>query len=133
MRGPGWDVWIGIDAAASQLRQDGRYALAHEGRYLSSVELASYYDELTDRYPVLLLEDGMGEGDWVGWRELTGHLGRRLELAGDDLFATTAARLREGIAARVAKRRRDQAEPSRHAHRKRWRRSGWPRRADTSP
>ena len=99
---PGWDVWIGIDAAATQLRQDGRYALAHEGRHLSSDDLAGYYDELTDRYPVLLLEDGMGEEDWEGWRELTAHLGRRLELAGDDLFATSAARLREGIAAGIA-------------------------------
>jgi enolase len=99
---PGWDVWIGIDVAATQLRQDGRYALAHEGRHLSGDELVGYYDELTDRYPVLLLEDGMGEDDWEGWRELTAHLGRRLELAGDDLFATSAARLREGIAAGVA-------------------------------
>jgi enolase len=99
---PGWDVWIGIDAAASQLRQDGRYALAHEGRDLSSDEFAAYHDELTDRYPVLLLEDGMDEDDWEGWRELTAHLGRRVELAGDDLFATSAKRLQEGIAAGVA-------------------------------
>ena len=62
-------------------------------------DLAGYYDELTDRYPVLLLEDGMGEDDWQGWEELTAHLGRRLELAGDDLFVTNAERLREGIAA----------------------------------
>ena len=99
---PGWDVWIGIDAAATQLRDDGGYALAHEGRHLSSDDLAGYYDELTDRYPVLLLEDGMGEDDWQGWEELTAHLGRRLELAGDDLFVTNAERLREGIAAGVA-------------------------------
>jgi enolase len=99
---PGWDVWIGIDAAATQLRQDGGYVLAHEGRRLSGNELAGYHDELTDRYPVLLLEDGMGEDDWEGWRELTEHLGRRVELAGDDLFATSAQRLREGIAAGVA-------------------------------
>ena len=99
---PGWDVWIGVDAAASQLRQDGGYALAHEGRQLSGEELAGYYDELTDRYPLLLLEDGMGEDDWQGWRELTAHLGQRIELAGDDLFVTSAGRLREGIAAGVA-------------------------------
>ena len=65
---PGWDVWIGIDAAATQLRQDGRYALAHEGRDLSADDLAGYYDELADRYPVLLLEDGMAEDDWEGWQ-----------------------------------------------------------------
>jgi enolase len=95
-------VWIGIDAAATQLRDDGGYELAHEGRHLSRDDLAGYYDELTDRYPVLLLEDGMGEDDWQGWEELTAHLGRRLELAGDDLFVTSAERLREGIAAGVA-------------------------------
>jgi enolase len=99
---PGWDVWLGIDAAATQLHQDGRYALAHEGRHLSSDELAGYYDELTDRYPVLLLEDGMGEDDQDGWRGLTAHLGGRLEIAGDDVFATSAARLRGGIAAGIA-------------------------------
>lgn len=99
---PGWDVWIGVDAAASQLRHDGGYELAHEGRQLSAHELAGYYDELADRYPMLLLEDGMGEDDWEGWRELTAHLGRRLELAGDDVFVTSAERLQEGIAAGVA-------------------------------
>ena len=99
---PGWDVWIGIDAAATQLREGGRYTLAHEGRNMSSDDLVGYYDELTDRYPVLLLEDGMGDDDWQGWHELTAHLGRRLELAADDLFVTSAERLREGIAAGVA-------------------------------
>jgi enolase len=98
---PGWDVWIGIDAAASQLRQDEGYALAHEGRQLSANELAGYYAELTERYPILLLEDGMGEDDWEGWRELTARLGQRIELAGDDVFVTSAARLREGISAGI--------------------------------
>ena len=99
---PGWDVWIGVDAAASQLRAESGYALAHEGRQLSSHDLAGYYDELSDRYPVLLLEDGMGEDDWEGWRELTERLGHRLELAGDDVFVTSARRLQEGMAAGVA-------------------------------
>jgi len=99
---PGWEVWIGVDVAASQLRQDGGYALAHEGRQLSAHELAGYYDELADRYPVLLLEDGMGEDDWEGWRELTAHLGGRRNIASDDVVVTSAARLGEGIAAGVA-------------------------------
>ncbi len=99
---PGWDVWIGVDAAASQLRQNGVYSLAHEGRQLSSRGLAAYYEELTDRYPVLLLEDGMSDDDRAGWRELTARLGNRLELAGDDLFVTSADQLREGILASVA-------------------------------
>jgi len=99
---PGWDVWIGIDAAASQLRVDGRYSLAHEGRELSSADLASYYDELTDRYPVLILETGMTDDDWEGWRDPTARLGQRLELAGDDVFVTTAERLRRGITGGIA-------------------------------
>jgi enolase len=98
---PGWDVWIGFDAAASQLRRDGGYALAHEGRQLSANDLIGYYDELTERYPVLLLEDGMGEDDWEGWHELTAHLGQRVELAGDDVFVTNAVRLGEGISAGI--------------------------------
>lgn len=94
---PGRDAWIGIDAAASQLEEDGAYLLAHEGRRFSAHDLTGYYEELTNRYPVLLLEDGMGEDDWDGWRELTGRLGARLKLAGDDVFVTKASRLREGI------------------------------------
>ena len=99
---PGWDVWIAVDAAASQLGQDGDYWLAHEERRLSASELVTYYDEMVDRYPVLLLEDGMADDDWDGWRELTAHLGQRIELAGDDVFVTNADRLREGIAAGIA-------------------------------
>ena len=98
----GWDVWIGVDAAAGQLRHDGGYALAHEGRELSANELVGYYDDLTQRYPVLLLEDGLGEDDWEGWQQLTAQLGGRIELAGDDVFATSAARLGEGISAGIA-------------------------------
>ena len=99
---PGWDVWIGIDAAASQLRVDGRYSLAHEGRELSGGDLATYWDELTDRYPVLILEDGMADDDWEGWQDLTSRLGHRLELAGDDVFVTTAEHLKRGISGGVA-------------------------------
>ncbi|HTU85063.1 MAG TPA: phosphopyruvate hydratase [Solirubrobacteraceae bacterium] len=99
---PGWDVWIGVDAAASQLRQGDGYPLAHEGRQLSSRELVAYYDELADRYPLLLLEDGMDQDDWEGWQELTAHLGQRIELAGDDLFVTSAEQLRDGITSGVA-------------------------------
>jgi enolase len=98
---PGWDVWIGIDVAASQLRQDGGYWLAHEGRRLSSDELIGYYDELADRYPILVLEDGLAEDDWDGWRELTNRLGHRLELAGDDVFVTAAETLRRGVRAGI--------------------------------
>lgn len=99
---PGSDVWIGIDAAASQLRQDGDYLLAHQGRQLSAHDLVEYYAELVDRYPVVMLEDGMAEDDLEGWQELTRNLGARLTLAGDDVFATHAERLRHAIAGGVA-------------------------------
>ena len=81
---PGWDVLVGLDAAANQLRVEGGYALAHERRQLSSRDLAAYNGELTDRYPLLLLEDGLSEDDWHGWQKLTKRLGQRLEPARDE-------------------------------------------------
>jgi enolase len=99
---PGWDVWVGIDAAASQLRLDGAYELAHEGRRLDCDELIAYYGQLAEQYPLLVIEDGIGDDDWDGWRELTTRLGDRIEIAGDDVFATNPARLRRGIESNVA-------------------------------
>jgi len=99
---PGGDVWIGIDAAASQLRQDGDHLLAHQGRQLSAQDLVDYYVELADRYPLMMLEDGLAEDDLEGWQELTRKLGARLTLAGDDVFATQTKRLQQGITGGVA-------------------------------
>lgn len=99
---PGWDVWVGIDAAASQLRLEGSYELAHEGRRLDSGELIVYYGELAGQYPLLVIEDGVGDDDWDGWRELTARLGDRIEIAGDDVFATNPSRLSRGIESDVA-------------------------------
>jgi enolase len=99
---PGEEVAIALDPATSEIHRDGAYVLAHEGRTLSSAELAAYWDEIASRYPVVSIEDGMDEEDWEGWRTLTERIGDRLQLVGDDLFVTNAERLRRGIDSRAA-------------------------------
>ena len=99
---PGEDLAICLDPAASEFFKDGRYELAGERRSLSSAEMVDYWSAITERYPVLSLEDGMAEQDWNGWRHLTERLGNRLQLVGDDIFVTNPAILREGIERGVA-------------------------------
>jgi enolase len=99
---PGEDVVIALDPAMSELHRDGAYELEHEGRTLSPEELADYWADLASRYPIVSLEDGMDEEDWRGWKTLTERLGDRVQLVGDDLFATNAERLRRGIEEGVA-------------------------------
>lgn len=99
---PGEDLAICLDPAASEFFKDGRYELAGERRSLSSAEMVDYWSAITERYPVLSLEDGMAEQDWDGWRHLTERLGNRLQLVGDDIFVTNPAILREGIERGVA-------------------------------
>ncbi len=99
---PGEDVAIALDPATSEVHRDGVYALEHEGRTLTSQEMAGYWAEMAGRYPILSIEDGMDEEDWDGWRTLTERLGERVQLVGDDLFVTNPDRLRRGIEAGVA-------------------------------
>jgi enolase len=99
---PGEDVAIALDPAASELYRDGAYVLAHEDRTLSASELSDYWADLASRYPIVSIEDGMGEEDWDGWKLLTQRLGDRVQLVGDDLFVTNTERLRKGIEAGVA-------------------------------
>jgi enolase len=99
---PGQQVAIALDPATSELYEDGAYALEHEGRTLSGAELASYWAQLAQRYPVVSIEDGMAEEDWEGWRTLTEGLGGRVQLVGDDLFVTNTQRLARGIELGVA-------------------------------
>jgi enolase len=73
------------------------YVLEHEGRSLSAEELTGYWADLSERYPILSIEDGMDEEDWGGWKALTEQLGDRVQLVGDDLFVTNTARLQRGI------------------------------------
>jgi enolase 1/2/3 len=99
---PGEQIAIALDPAVSGLQRDGSYVLEHEGRTLSAEELAGYWEELAGRYPIISLEDGMGEEDWDGWKALTDRLGTRLQLVGDDLFVTNTARLKRGIDGGIA-------------------------------
>ena len=99
---PGQEIAIALDPASSELLRDGAYVLEHEGRSLSADELSDYWADLAERYPIVSIEDGMGEEDWEGWRGLTERLGRRLQLVGDDLFVTNTERLRRGIESGVA-------------------------------
>jgi enolase len=94
---PGSDVYIALDPASSEVFEGGSYVLEHEGRSLSSDEMAEYWADICGRYPVVSIEDGMDEEDWDGWKQLTGLLGERVQLVGDDLFVTNPERLRRGI------------------------------------
>jgi enolase len=94
---PGEEIAIALDPATSEIERDGSYVLEHEGRTLSAEEMAGYWADMADRYPILSIEDGMAEEDWDGWKTLTERLGDRVQLVGDDLFVTNTERLREGI------------------------------------
>ncbi len=95
---PGEQVAIALDPAVSELfTEDTGYVLEHEGRTLQAAELADYWAELCDRYPIVSIEDGMDEEDWDGWKVLTERLGEHVQLVGDDLFVTNTQRLKRGI------------------------------------
>jgi enolase len=98
---PGRDVFIALDPATSEVYEGGNYVLEHEGRSLSPEEMAAYWEDACDRYPIVSIEDGMDEEDWDGWKLLTERLGDRVQLVGDDLFVTNPERLRRGIEAGV--------------------------------
>ena len=93
---PGHDVALALDVAASELYEKGTYSLDGK-KGMSSADLVGYLRGLAERYPIVSIEDGLGEDDWSGWQELTERLGPRVQLIGDDLFATNLARLEEGI------------------------------------
>ena len=99
---PGEDLAIALDPATSELFDDGGYQLAHEGRTLTSEDMAAYWEDLAARYPIVSIEDGMDEEDWDGWKLLTDRIGERVQLVGDDLFVTNPERLSRGIEAGVA-------------------------------
>ncbi len=94
---PGEDVLLALDCAASEFYKDGKYHLSGEGLQLSSSEFADYLCNLADKFPIVSIEDGMHEGDWAGWADLTAKLGKKIQLVGDDLFVTNTKILKEGI------------------------------------
>jgi enolase len=99
---PGDDVAIALDPATSEIFKNGSYVLEHEGRTLSSEEMADLWSDLTSRYPIVSIEDGMDEEDWDGWKRLTERIGDKVQLVGDDLFVTNTERLQRGIELGVA-------------------------------
>ena len=96
----GEDMGFGLDVAATELFRDGRYHM--EGNSYNSQELAEFYGQLADAYPIVSIEDGMAEDDWEGWALLTDALGSSLQLVGDDLFVTNVSRLEAGLEQGVA-------------------------------
>jgi enolase len=95
---PGEDISLCLDPAASEMWEDGKYVLFKSTRQaVSSESMVKMWESWARQYPIILLEDGMGENDWDGWKMLTGALGSRIELVGDDIFCTNPAILREGI------------------------------------
>ncbi|MBU3097843.1 MULTISPECIES: phosphopyruvate hydratase [Clostridium] len=99
---PGKDIFIALDPAASEFFEDGKYNLASEGRVLTPEQMADYYVELVNKYPIISIEDGMAEEDWDGWKYLTDKIGDKIQLVGDDLFVTNTDRLKMGIDKKVA-------------------------------
>ena len=99
---PKQDFLLAMDVASSEFYKDGKYEFAGEGKTFSRKELIDYYEALVEKYPIISIEDGMGENDWEGWKALTERLGKKVQLVGDDLFVTNAAILKEGIQKGIA-------------------------------
>ncbi|MDB6051554.1 MAG: eno [Pseudomonas sp.] len=98
----GTDVTLALDCAASEFYEDGKYTLASEGQVYDSTGFADYLAGLTERYPIISVEDGMDESDWAGWKTLTDKIGEKIQLVGDDLFVTNTKILKEGIDKKIA-------------------------------
>jgi enolase len=99
---PGDDVVLALDPASTEFYDRGRYVLEGESKVLEPSAMVEFYRELCARFPIVSIEDGMAEDDWEGWAALTQALGADIQLVGDDLFVTSTARLKEGIANGVA-------------------------------
>jgi len=98
----GTDVSIALDPASSEFREQGGYLAVRGGKPLTSSQMVDLYEKLIDAFPIISIEDGLGEDDWAGWKELTSRLGSRIQLVGDDLFVTNVKFLKRGIDEHVA-------------------------------
>jgi enolase 1/2/3 len=94
---PGVDIALGLDPAASEFYENGKYTLARDERTLTSIEMVDLYEQWVNEYPIINLEDGLAEDDWDGWVLLNKRLGNRVQLVGDDIFVTNPTRLKRGI------------------------------------
>ena len=93
----GEDIYLGMDAAASEYYKDGKYVLEAEGKSLTSEEMTDFFVDWVEKYPIISIEDGLDENDWDGWKIQTEKLAGKIQLVGDDLFVTNPAILQEGI------------------------------------
>ncbi|UCJ16592.1 phosphopyruvate hydratase [Pseudomonas sp. MM211] len=93
----GTDVTLALDCAASEFYEDGKYNLTGEGKSFDAEGFAEYLKGLTERFPIISIEDGLDESDWAGWKILTDKIGSKVQLVGDDLFVTNTKILKEGI------------------------------------
>jgi len=94
---PGKDIYIALDAAASEFYKDGKYILTREGVQRTAEEMISYYKKLVEKFPIISIEDGLAEDDWDNWSKLTERLGAKIQIVGDDLYVTNKVRLQKGI------------------------------------
>ena len=94
---PGKDIFIALDAAASEFYKDGKYILASENRSLTSEEMVAFLKDLVSKYPIVSIEDGLHEDDWNGWQKLNAELGSKIQIVGDDLTVTNILRLQRAI------------------------------------
>ncbi len=99
---PGKDIYLGLDAAASEYYHDGIYDLASEDKTYTSTAMADFFVDWVNKYPIISIEDGFDENDWDGWKTMTDKLGGRIQLVGDDLFVTNPAILKKGIEKQIA-------------------------------
>jgi len=98
----GDNVTLALDCASTEFYKDGKYDLAGEGRVFTTNEFSDYLADLAARYPIISIEDGKDESDWVGWADLTQKIGHKIQLVGDDLFVTNTKILKEGIDKKIA-------------------------------
>ncbi|HET9343459.1 MAG TPA: phosphopyruvate hydratase [Candidatus Eremiobacteraceae bacterium] len=98
----GSDVSLALDPASSEFREQGGYLAVRDGKPLTSSQMVDLYEKLVGAFPIVSIEDGLGEDDWDGWKELTSRLGDRVQLVGDDLFVTNVKFLQRGIDEHVA-------------------------------
>ncbi|MBM4206618.1 MAG: phosphopyruvate hydratase [Gammaproteobacteria bacterium] len=99
---PGKDIYLGLDAAASEYYEDGIYNLASEGKTYTSAAMVDFLADWVSKYPIISIEDGFDENDWDGWKLMTDKMGGKIQLVGDDLFVTNPAILKKGIEQKVA-------------------------------
>ena len=98
----GKDIYLGLDVASSEFYVDGKYHLSSEGQTFDSNEFVEYLAKIATNYPIVSIEDGLSEDDWIGWEQLTQSIGNRVQLVGDDLFVTNTKIFKEGISKGIA-------------------------------